>query len=79
MREIRIIYALYDRDEYRGDYTAKEIGEICGINGSRVNSIADKGKLVDERYRIEAVDIVVKWDNDLADIWDQRRLKILKG
>ena len=46
---------------------------------SRVNSIADKGKLVDERYRIEAVDIVVKWDNDLADIWDQRRLKILKG
>lgn len=74
----RVIYALYDKGQYIGDYTAKEISQICGVSGSRVSTFAEIGKIVNGRYCFEAVDIVVKWDQSLKKEWNQRRREILK-
>lgn len=74
----RVIYALYDKGKYIGDYTAKEISQICGVSGSRVSTFAGIGKIVDGRYRFEAVDTVVNWDPPLKKEWNQRRREILE-
>lgn len=74
----RVLYALYDNGQYVGDYTAKEISQICGVSGSRVSTFAGIGKIVDGRYRFEAVDTVVIWDPPLKKEWNERRRKILK-
>jgi hypothetical protein len=74
---MRLLYAIYDNGEYIGDYRAKEAAQICGINSSRVGKLAESGRLINDRYRFEAVDTVIKWTSDLADRWDRLRLRIL--
>lgn len=74
---MRLLYAIYDNGEYIGDYRAKEVAQICGINSSRVCNLAESGRLINDRYRFEAVDVVIQWTNDLANRWDYLRLRIL--
>ena len=77
MVKTRNLYAIYDRDEYMGDYTAREIAQICMISGSRVSAIADSGRMISDRYRLELVDTVVVWTPQLRGTWDRMRWRIL--
>ena len=77
MVKTKNLYALYDRDKYLGDYVAKEIAQICKISGSRVSAIADSGRMISDRYRLELVDTVVVWTPQLRGTWDRMRRRIL--
>lgn len=77
VNETRNLYALYDDYKYLGDYTAKEIARICQVKGSRVSAIADSGRMISDRYRLELVDTVVVWTPQLRGTWDRMRRRIL--
>lgn len=78
VKKTKKIYALYEHEKYIGDYVAKEIAQICGIDNKRVSAYEDSGRLINGMYRLEAVDEVVNWNLPLKREWNQRRRKILK-
>lgn len=47
------LYELYDGEEYIGEYTARQIGEITGYDRNYISSIAFAGTKIRKRYRVE--------------------------
>lgn len=72
-------YDLYKEDKFIGTYTARMISDICGVDKRRVSVYADMGNTFGDGYRCDFVETMQSTNDQMAEEWDEIRIKLLKS
>lgn len=74
-----IQYELYDREEYLGCYTAREIQALIGFESKRVWNYADNGCCYQGRYRFVIPERLEQeeWRREWQEEWERVRREVL--
>ena len=71
-----LYYQTYDKGEYIGTYSAKELSTMIHCGSNVPSNYADFGMIYKGRYRFKRVD---EPETSFEKEWDEVRLKILKS
>lgn len=83
-----IYYAVYDYENYLGQYTSAQVQDIMGINRSIPSHYSDNGKPYKGRYMFKRIDAEpspweIEWDRVTAwfrnSMYDLSRIAIVAG
>lgn len=73
----RKIYAVYDKDIFMGNHTAREISVLLDVPYSRVRLALSTGITLSGRYTFDEIGQADNREEALLREWDEARLKIL--
>ncbi len=74
--QVTKLYALYDRGDFMGEYSAPEASALLKIPSATISSYGNSGDKILGRFTVEVIEPSSKRDL-LAEEWDKVRIEIL--